>query len=156
LNLPLGALVFALCAWQIPSRPPILLVGESISSKIRQIDFGGILLIAGSTTTILYAANAGGVQVPWISARILGCFAAGTVALLAFVVYEIKIPAVPVIPMHLFNRNVTSIYIQQFTMGLAFFLILFETPLYLQLVHGQTALISVRGAFALELAIDAC
>jgi hypothetical protein len=111
---------------------------------MRKIDFVGIVLIAAATILILYAANAGGVQAPWDSAQIIGCFVAGSISLVAFVLYEIKYPAVPILPMHLFKiRNVCGVYIFQFFYGLTFFLVLFGVPLFLQLAKGKSALGSV-------------
>lgn len=140
-NLIVGPFVFALCLWQIPSTQSIVAPGATFVEKIKQVDFVGIALIAAATTLVLYAANAGGIAMPWSSPPIIACLTVGSVALLAFIAYEIKVPAVPVIPMHLFKlRNVVAVYTQQFLFGIAFFQVLFLMPLYLQLVHGSSPL----------------
>ena len=67
-----------------------------------KVDVAGIVLLTIGLTTSLLATSWGGTTHPWTSATILGLFAIGFVALVAFVWVETRAEE-PVLPLRLFN-----------------------------------------------------
>lgn len=50
----------------------------------------------------------GGVSFPWLSPTVLGCLLGSLFALLAFILYEVKVPRFPMIPMGMFKSSMVS------------------------------------------------
>ena len=72
-----------------------------------KIDYLGIATLTVSLVSLLLATSLGGTSYPWGSTTILGLYAVGVVALVAFLVVERRAEE-PVIPLRLFRSSVFS------------------------------------------------
>ncbi|QFZ24187.1 DHA2 family efflux MFS transporter permease subunit [Saccharothrix syringae] len=129
-NLPLGVVVLAVGAVALP--------GVRGDRKPR-IDYLGILLIGLAATGLTLVTSWGGVEYPWGSPTILWLAAGSVVALVAFVLVELR-AAEPMLPMRLFrNRVFTVCTVLSFVVGFAMLGGVTFLPTYLQYVHGASA-----------------
>jgi EmrB/QacA subfamily drug resistance transporter len=150
-NLPIGALVCALCLVLLPHDRP--------SEGRRQIDIAGAITVTVAVMLAVFAivrANDEG----WTSGQTLGLLAAAVVLLAVFLALEARVSA-PLMPLSLFRlRNVSSANGLSVLMGGAMFSWFFLSALYLQRVLGYSPLevglaflpaTLVMGAFSLGL-----
>ena len=111
---------------------------EFTPTKAR-IDVLGMILLSIALVTILLATSWGGTTYPWASPVILGLYAAGAIAVIAFIFQERRAEA-PVVPLHLF-RN--SIFTLSTTAALVLAMVMFSTltylPIFAQGVMGVSA-----------------
>jgi hypothetical protein len=92
----------------IPSKP----MTGSWKAKMASIDYIGSLLILTATVFLLVGLVRGGSDVPWASPSILAPLVLFPVLVAAFIVWESKFGALPVVPMSLFrNATVTSLHL---------------------------------------------
>ncbi|KAJ7638418.1 iron permease [Roridomyces roridus] len=104
MNLPFTGLAFLLVWLYLSVRTP----EGTVSSKLAKVDWiGNGLVIVGSTLSIL-GLSWGGIRYPWDSAQVLAPLIIGLALLVAFGVYEAKVPARPAILLDVF-RNRTSL-----------------------------------------------
>ncbi|KAJ2235784.1 hypothetical protein IWW45_002316 [Coemansia sp. RSA 485] len=79
----------------------------SAKEKIKRVDFVGALLCLAGVTLLLLALTWGGRDYEWNSAQVICTLVFGVVGLVLFVLYEWKVPQVPIVPISLFRiRNV--------------------------------------------------
>jgi EmrB/QacA subfamily drug resistance transporter len=129
INIPVGVIALLVGIW---------VLGESKDEKAGRLDLPGVVALAGGLFLFVFGvikAQTWG----WGDAGTLTFIVAGLVVLAAFVVIETKV-AEPLIPMHLFKDR--SISIGSITVLLNFFAlfgVLFFISLYLQSVHGYSA-----------------
>lgn len=97
---------------------------ESISNKIRRIDYIGNAILTGSSISILIALTWAGPLYPWSDARVVAPLVVGLVGLIGFVVFEGSgIPKELVMPIRVFyNRTSRIIYTNTFINQLVIFL----------------------------------
>ena len=129
-NLPIGAVVFALSLKLLPITPGI---------ESRRIDFGGAITVTGALMLAVYAIVNGNDN-GWTSAVTLGLLGAAVVLLLAFVVIERRV-AEPLVPFGVFcHRNVSVANTVGTLMAAGMFAYFFFSALYMQQVLGYTPL----------------
>jgi MFS family permease len=105
------------------------------AEKVKKIDFGGIALNMAATLLVLIPLSGGGVTHAWTSAFFLASTIIGVVLAVLFVLYEWKIPALPIMPLRLYCApHVWALLLQSFLTGLAYFGGLFYLPIYFQSV----------------------
>ena len=81
----------------------------------------------------------GGVEHPWTSALVLSTIIIGALLFGVFGVYEALVPRLPIVPPSLFrNRTVCGVLFLTIANGAAFYGLLFEIPLYCQVVYGDS------------------
>lgn len=129
INLPLGLVA-------------LLVIGavfQPQATKIKhEIDYLGALYLAGALTCIILFTTEGGSVMPWDSGQLWCILAFGLVCLGGFI-YEERLAAEPIIPLHLFRQRtfllgcLISLIIGMALLGSVTFL-----PLYLQVVKGST------------------
>ncbi|HXV58566.1 MAG TPA: DHA2 family efflux MFS transporter permease subunit [Gaiellaceae bacterium] len=130
-NLPVGALVYALSLRLLPASPGTAARGR--------VDVAGAVTITGALMLAVYAIVNGN-ETGWASPRTLGLLAAAAVLLAAFLVREARI-ATPLVPLGLFrNRNVSAANAVGVLMAAGMFAYFFFSALYLQQVLGYTPL----------------
>ncbi|KXJ94622.1 major facilitator superfamily domain-containing protein [Microdochium bolleyi] len=130
---PLAALVGAIAFSMLPSNPRSAGVRESIS----KIDFAGVLLSSVAVIFLLIPISGGGAYFPWDSPIVISMLIIGAVSLVLFVVVELKIARLPMIPVQMFsNPCVATLLIQSFLLGSVYQSHLYYLPLYLQNAHG--------------------
>ena len=103
------------------------------------VDVWGIITLTVGLVAILLATSWGGTTYPWSDIHVLGLYAVGVIALVAFVFIERK-AAEPVIPLRLFkNRTFTLSNIASFAVAMGMFGAIFYIPVYAQGVLGANA-----------------
>ncbi len=104
-----------------------------------KIDYLGIATLTVSLVSLLLATSLGGTSYPWGSATILGLYAVGVVALVAFLAVERRAEE-PVIPLRLFRSSVFSASnIASFAVAMVMFGSIIYIPVYAQGVLGVDA-----------------
>jgi EmrB/QacA subfamily drug resistance transporter len=129
-NLPIGALVFALSLKLLPVTPGI---------EGRRIDFGGAITVTGALMLAVYAIVNGNDN-GWTSGETLGLLGGAVALLAAFIVIERRV-AEPLVPFSVFcHRNVSVANTVGTLMAAGMFAYFFFSALYMQQVLGYTPL----------------
>lgn len=131
-NIPIGVLAIALVS--------IFLNIPHVKSKnMPKLDYLGMALVAGATTTLVLLCTWGGTTYEWSSPVIIGLFIATVVLALAFVKAESRAES-PVIPLGLFSeRNFVLCVLAAICVGMVMFGSLGYMPTYIQMVTGVSA-----------------
>jgi len=129
-NVPVGAAVFALCWWLLPSH-----AGEPEGRQ--HLDVGGAVTVTLALLLAVYATINGN-QVGWGSLETLGILGASLVIFAVFLALEarVKKPLVPLAMFRLRNLSVASVVGILWAGGM--FAWFFLSALYMQLVLGFT------------------
>ena len=112
----------------------------TLADRLRRIDYGGNLLLIGSTVSVLYATTYGGNLLPWSSGRVVAPLVIGLLGLGFFMWYETA-PFVkdPVVPARLFRtRTATVIFVATFLNAAILYWVTFFLPVYFQAVRGSS------------------
>lgn len=129
LNVPVAAIALTI---------GLIVLAESRDERRTRFDVPGIVLLGGGLFAIVFAlinAQTWG----WASARTLGLLFGGAAVLAAFVLVERRVAA-PLLPMRLFANRSLSIGTLVVVIGfLSLFGVLFFLTLYLENVHGYSA-----------------
>jgi EmrB/QacA subfamily drug resistance transporter len=126
-NLPLGAVVYALCIKLLPA-------GRGQASAER-LDVAGSVTITSSLMLAVYAIVNGN-EAGWTSTQTLSLLATATVLLITFLSIEARVRS-PLMPLSLFKlRNVAVANVVGVLWAAAMFAWFFISALYLQLVLG--------------------
>ncbi|KAH8681862.1 major facilitator superfamily domain-containing protein [Xylariales sp. PMI_506] len=139
---PMLAIPAALVIWFVL---PLRWEKGDYAEKVKQIDFGGIILSLASVLLLLIPLSGGGVSYAWNSATFIAMFTIGIVLWILFILFEWKLAKLPIMPLRLFVApHCVSLYGQSFLLGLAFYCNYFycNISLYFQVVCGYSALIS--------------
>ena len=130
-NLPVGALVFALSLRLLPAAPGMAGGGK--------LDVAGAVTITAALMLAVYAIVNGN-EAGWTSVQTLGMLGGAAVLLVIFLVREAR-AASPLVPLGLFrNRNVSVANGTGALMAAGMFAYFFFSALYLQRVLGYTPL----------------
>jgi EmrB/QacA subfamily drug resistance transporter len=95
INLPFGVAVLALAYWRVP---------ESRDERARKLDIGGAVLATVGLGGIVYALIESSAK-GWTDARVVTALALGVVALVAFVIAELR-HRTPMLPFDLFRSRI--------------------------------------------------
>ncbi|KZV81303.1 MFS general substrate transporter [Exidia glandulosa HHB12029] len=149
LNLPITAvsitLVFAFLRSPVPP--------GNVREKLKKLDWIGNGIMIASTTICCVALTWAGVQYSWGSAQVLVPLIIGLLGMLAFVYYEIKFAALPLIPFHLLSNRTTIVgYIATFIAHLTVISIIYYLPVYLQACLGDSP-VKAGGVHALGITL---
>ncbi|THV25957.1 MDR family MFS transporter [Glycomyces paridis] len=132
-NVPIAVVMIAMAAAFVPRV-------RSASKPV--IDYMGLVFVAIGTSLLILALEWGGDEYAWDSATILGMFAGAVVALVVFVLVEVR-AAEPILPMWLFRNPVFTVCsILSFIVGFAMLGAMTFLPTYLQYVDGVSATVS--------------
>jgi hypothetical protein len=131
---------------------PLRRVKGSVVTKIRQIDFIGSALTLAWAVLVLLALSWAGNQYAWDSAAVLAPLFIGLALLAVFIVIEIKVIPLPLIPFYILrNMTVSACMLTTFANGCAFYATLYYLPTFFQVVRGASAIRS--GVLLLPLVI---
>jgi EmrB/QacA subfamily drug resistance transporter len=131
LNVPLGALIIVLFVFFFPHLRP--------ASVKHKIDYPGMMTLVLAVVPTMLALTWGGVQYPWLSARIIGMFVFSALMAVLFVIIESRSKE-PIIPMRIFKHRIVSVStIIMFITGFGMFGSIVFIPLYFQGVLGKSA-----------------
>ncbi|RAY15517.1 EmrB/QacA family drug resistance transporter [Actinomadura craniellae] len=133
INLPLGVLALFVVAVALRAPQP---------RRSHAIDYPGVALLAAAAVCLVLTATWGGTRYAWGSAMIVGLVLA-SVALLLGWAWSARRAVEPVLPPHLFGRQVFTVCSGlAFVVGFVMFGALTYLPLFLQVVHGISATMS--------------
>jgi EmrB/QacA subfamily drug resistance transporter len=103
-----------------------------------RIDFLGAALLTLGVVPLLVAAEKGNAW-GWTSGAALGSIIGGAVALVLFVLWELKMGEEAILPMRFFRNSVFSVTnVMSFIVGMGMFGGIAALPLYLQIVKGES------------------
>jgi EmrB/QacA subfamily drug resistance transporter len=129
-NLPIGAVVYALCRGLLPG-------GHAKAGG--RLDVAGAVTVTASLMLAVYAIVNGN-EAGWTSAQTLGLLAAAAVLLATFIAIEARI-ANPLMPLGLFRlRSLATANVVGVLWAAAMFAWFFISALYMQLVLGYSAM----------------
>ena len=130
-NVPVGALVFALTEGIVPE--------SRAESAYRRFDVAGAISVTGGLALLVYAISKAP-DVGWGSTRTILLLIASILILGAFLVIELRGRA-PLMPFAIFrNRSLSGANVVGFLMGMVIFANFFLLTLYVQQVLGWSAL----------------
>jgi MFS family permease len=110
-----------------------------VERRPHRIDYSGAALLAGAVTSLLLLTVWGGRLYAWSSAEIVGLAIASVVLLGVFVLQERRAPE-PILPLRLFRDPVfTVVSAALFIATCSLFAAIVFLPLFLQIVHGDSA-----------------
>lgn len=104
--------------------------------KMKRIDYGGNIIIIGSTVSVLYALTYGGTRYDWSDGQVVAPLVIGLLGLGLFMAYETA-PFViePVAPPRLFsNRTSLAVFAATFLNSALLYWVMFFLPVYFQAV----------------------
>ncbi|WP_169811486.1 MFS transporter [Nocardia harenae] len=127
-NLVLGAAALLAALWSVP---------ESSDPPDGPVDWAGFVLGAGFLGAVIYAAIAGEHE-GYTSGPVLALFVGGALALVAFVVVELRARAPMLQLRYLRPPAVRSALVVAFAVYFGIFSIFFFTALYLQVMHSYS------------------
>ncbi|SAM07153.1 hypothetical protein [Absidia glauca] len=120
----------------------------------KSIDYAGILLLIPSVTLFLLALNFGGSMYPWQSIEVLVPLVLSVVFCCGFIVIECKFAHNPILPPRLFkNQSIVATLLTDWMFGTCMFAFVFNFPLYLQVIQGNSAMWSGIHLIPMQLAI---
>jgi EmrB/QacA subfamily drug resistance transporter len=129
-NVPVGALVFALCWKLVPAQ-----AGEDDAP--RHLDLGGAVTVTGALLLAVYATINGN-QAGWASVQTLSLMLAAVVVFVVFILIESRV-RVPIVPLGLFRlRNLSVACLTGILWSAGMFSWFFLSALYMQQVLGFT------------------
>ena len=130
-NVPIGAIVYALCLKLLPA--------ERGTAAGGRLDVAGAVTVTVSLMLAVYAIVNGNDK-GWTSVQTLGLLAAAAVLMAIFLVIESRVRA-PLVPLGIFRlRNVATANVVGILWAAAMFSWFFMSALYLQKVLGYTPL----------------
>jgi hypothetical protein len=123
-----------------------------------RIDYLGSFLLICATVCILLPLTWGGNQYPWNAAVIIALFCVGGVLVFVFAGVEKFQAKSPIVPGYFFvQRTPLALFIAQFFFGLCFFGgAIYYTPIYFQVVRGDSAMSSGLELLPLMLGLVFC
>lgn len=128
-NLPIGAVVYALCVALLP--------GGKVQGMGGRLDVAGAITVTSALMLAVYAIVNGN-EVGWGSGQSLGMLGAAAVLMVAFLVIESRV-AEPLMPLSLFRlRNVAVSNVAGVLWAAAMFAWFFISALYMQRVLNFT------------------
>ncbi|PYH77103.1 MFS general substrate transporter, partial [Aspergillus uvarum CBS 121591] len=144
INLPIGGVTMATVAvvWQQTPSPPSAAATTSWKTIGKLIDLPGIVLLTGSLTCYLLALEWGGVTKPWNDQAVIGTLVGSGMLGLLFIAQQWQAGAnAAILPFPLFQRySRMALHCGViFFLAAAFFILLYNFPLYFQAVRGRSA-----------------
>ncbi|KAI8823234.1 major facilitator superfamily domain-containing protein [Chytriomyces cf. hyalinus JEL632] len=137
INLPIGCVaVAAVIAFLKPGVKSEL----SLMDKLKRIDWIGTFFLVSSVVCLLIAIQGGGSQFAWNSATCISLLIVGAVLAAIFIYIEGWVATYPVLSFELFrNTYAVATYITAFFCGACYFVLIFYSPIWFQIVLGSTA-----------------
>ncbi|KAI0541487.1 major facilitator superfamily domain-containing protein [Xylaria digitata] len=151
---PLAAAAGGVSFCVLPSMPPT----RRFKDNVKKIDYGGFFLSSVGMIFLLVPISGGETYFSWTSPMTISMLVPGPVSLVLFVLWELKIARLPMIPMQIFRNPVVCILLgQSFLLGGAYQACLYYIPVYLQNTRGYSvlrsasviaAMVSAQAAFS--------
>lgn len=141
INLPIGAVTFFAVAFLFKS-PKRQGFGNcpSLLAKVMRFDPLGTVIFMPAIICILLALQWGGTTYAWRSGTIIALFIVSGVLLIAFAVLQYRLQDDATLPPRIVQkRMIWSCALYQFTIGAAFFVLIYFVPIWFQAVKGVNA-----------------
>ncbi|CAO3689921.1 unnamed protein product [Umbelopsis ramanniana] len=154
INVPIGAITLAVVIVFLHLPYP----EGSIREKLKSIDYIGSFFLIAFTVCLLLPLQWGGNQYAWSSPIVIALFCVGGALMFIFIGVEVWQAKSPIIPGHLFRqRTPLAIFVTQFFFGACFFGgAIYYTPIYFQVVRGESATTSGLELLPLMFGVVAC
>lgn len=118
------------------------------------MDWIGAVAFIITTTCVLLPLTWGGVQFPWSAWQTLVPLILGTVGLIAFGLYEWRVPAEPIFPLaSLHNYNLSYSLFASCINAIIVYAALYFLPFYFEVVHGYTPVLAGVALFPATLTV---
>ncbi|WVW79350.1 hypothetical protein I302_101318 [Kwoniella bestiolae CBS 10118] len=135
----LGIVTMGMIQVIIPLKP----VTGSMSRKLVQVDYLGVLMSSASIMLLLVPISGGGGTFAWSSPTVITLLIVGVVCGVIFMIVEGRVAKLPILPLRLFRlRTPCIISFQSFFIGMIYFGNLFYVPIFFQYCKGYTPLLS--------------
>jgi EmrB/QacA subfamily drug resistance transporter len=129
-NVPIAIVVIVMAARTIPGRRG---TGKPV------IDYLGVLFVSLGSSGLILATSWGGTEYAWGSATIISLFVGSILALVIFVIVEMRARE-PILPLRLFRQRVFTVAtVLSFIVGFAMMGSITFLPTFLQFVSGASA-----------------
>lgn len=136
INLPVGGFALVLFVWTF--NPPK--AEGNIVTKLKMIDYFGIVLLAGGLVVFLVALTLGGREYAWNSGAVIACFVVGGVTTIAYFVWNFLFAPHPMIPWSLVKiYQTTAAACTLFGMFGYFISSVLYLSVYFQVIHNASA-----------------
>ncbi|ETS76337.1 hypothetical protein PFICI_11724 [Pestalotiopsis fici W106-1] len=112
-----------------------------ILKNLRDSDWAGLCIFCTAILLILVPLTQGGSLYSWTDRRTIIPLCFGSVSLVAFILYEMFVPANPMIPPELFrNLSCVATFIACLVHGLVLWCLLYYLPIYYEGVKGYSSI----------------
>ncbi|KAJ5118320.1 major facilitator superfamily domain-containing protein [Penicillium atrosanguineum] len=141
INLPIGGLSIGviLLFLRLPNKMDHS--GESIFTRIKQLDLIGAGLLIPAIICLLLALQWGGNQYAWNNSRIIGLFVGFGLLVILFAASQVYLGEQATLPPHILKqRTVLSACLFALFFGGAFFVLVYYVPIFFQSVKGSSAM----------------
>ncbi|KAH7009607.1 major facilitator superfamily domain-containing protein [Ilyonectria destructans] len=143
---PLGAVVWVITFFLLPSKPP----SGSFQENARKVDYMGSFTSSLGVIFLLIPISGGGAYFPWYSPMVISMLVIGSLAMIVFIIIEWKLAKLPMMPLAIFSNPVTTIMlVQSFLFGAVYQSYLYYVPMYLQNAHQFSPTMSAAISVAL-------
>ncbi|CAK7236221.1 hypothetical protein SBRCBS47491_009563 [Sporothrix bragantina] len=142
---PLAAAVCVSSFFLVPAAPmaPGTTTKQRLVAGVKNIDVLGTLTSSAAVIFLLIPISGGGAYYSWNSPMVISMLVLGGVCLALFVVAELRVARLPMMPLSLFhNRAIVVMLVQNFLFGAVYQSSLYYVPLYLQNAHQYSAVVS--------------
>lgn len=137
INLPILGAAVVLVVFFLRLRP----VESDVATKLRRVDWGGAALSLVGVTVFVVPLSWANALYPWRSWETLVPLLLGAGLLCAFMLYEFRVPSVPIFPLRLFgSRTANLTLVGNFVHGASLYALLQYLPLFYQAVTLNTAI----------------
>ncbi|KAF2750867.1 MFS general substrate transporter [Sporormia fimetaria CBS 119925] len=123
-------------------------------SKLRRVDWVGLVLFVGSMTGFLIPVTWGGVQYPWDSWRTLVPLIISVFGLIVFIIHQERWAAEPLIRTSVFKNTTSAVtYLSTVIHGVILWSVLYYLPLYYQCVKDLSPIMSAVALFPMTFTV---
>ncbi|KAJ3115013.1 hypothetical protein HK100_001493 [Physocladia obscura] len=137
INLPIGALTIFAVIFFLKIHHT---TNENFKSALGKVDFLGTILLVAGVICLLIPIQGGGSQYAWNSVTVIVLLILGALLIAAFIYVEGWVAKNPVLTFALFKNKLTlAVFATTFFVGCGFFILIFYTPLWFQIVKGDSA-----------------
>ncbi|KXN71277.1 MFS general substrate transporter [Conidiobolus coronatus NRRL 28638] len=134
-NLPIAGALILIVLFVIP----LPWVEGTIISKLKRVDYLGVLTLSATIILFVLGTTWGGNQYSWTSYQVLTVLCFSAISLGAFAIVEYKFAVEPVLPPKMFNINVSICSLINMILGLVDFTIIYYLPIYYQILQGMSS-----------------
>ncbi|KAN0119895.1 MFS multidrug transporter-like protein [Hyaloscypha variabilis] len=136
---PLAVVAGVLVAFTLP---PSKVHGD-MKTKIRVIDYYGVVLSSSAVILLLIPISGGGTYFEWNSPMVISMITLGGICMVLFIIVEWKVAVMPMLPLHLFKiPAVCAILIQNLLFGIVYYSHLYYLPIYYENARQFSPLLS--------------